>query len=726
MFKGEAAGFPYTDLLIRFPHSTLNLFLMRAQLTSGYWTANRHQTEKKKTQAFIYQLAKMININWLNYISDIHLLLLFCITAFDCAIEKSEPRLAHRFKRCIPKYSYENEDKTEFNMPGWKPVISSNKSRSLFELWKLCPKPWRYRTARSLNSLSFQGAQVSYDGGGFVADLGYNSWQAMDVVNDLETHKWIDDKTAAVIVEVTVFDPATSLFSHVKYLYEKFTTGGTNVRTTIKTLVLYSSSDQNFQSFYQVCQLMLMLIILFFFFVELGKVYRQGRAYARKFWNWMELVQIISAVSAIVMFFFKEKYTSDFVQNVQNNPYETSSIDYIVLWSDLEIYLLSLVIFVVTIKFLRLIRFNRSICQMTGTLVRSAKNIWSFFLIFVAILLGFTQLGFLVFGATVTAYSSFFQSLRSVMQMLLGGDMHFYELQSSNGIIGPIFTFVFMLSMTMILLNMFLAILNESYEETKEEEENSEDFADADLCDFMICYFKEKYKQLREEYINVQNKILSIVERLIRQRKSRKEEDYYRLQAEEIKETSLCKDGTNDRKSSRVYLASIESFRDLFSDENLDDIKSSMSDLKQSLTSLHSLEGNKLSPAKEYDSASYPSPKWDSPKIEINPVTSSKQTSIFDPPPSYEHTRSIFDRPLEPATSMLHNYRPQFNYLRGRYSPMSSSRALDIQGKRSSRYLLTDDDEDGSSTNENSALLMRKSSTGGTTSTSVAGSDENE
>ncbi|XP_031571396.1 uncharacterized protein LOC116305596 isoform X3 [Actinia tenebrosa] len=639
-----------------------------------------------------------------------------------CSIEKKEPRISHQFKRCIPKYSHEHEDKTEFNMPGWNPVYNVNATMSLFELWDLCPKPWRYRTARSLNSLPFQGAEVSYDGGGFVADLGYDVGQAMDVINNLEYHKWIDDKTAAVIVEITVFDPATLLFSHVKYLYERFTTGGTNVRTTIKTLVLYSSSDQTFQSFYQVCQLMLMLMILFFFFVEIGKVYRQGRAYVRQFWNWMELVQIISAVSAIVMFFFKEKYTSDFVRKVQNNPYETSSIDYIILWSDLEIYLLSLVIFIVTIKFLRLIRFNRSICQMTGTLVRSAKNIWSFFIIFVAILLGFTQLGFLAFGATVTAYSSFFQSLRSVMQMLLGGEMHFYELQSTNGIIGPIFTFVFMFSMTMILLNMFLAILNESYEETREDE-NSDDFADADLCDFMFSYFGSKYKLFLEEYKNVQTKILSIAERFIRQRRKRKEEEYHRLHAEEVKETDVCEDESNRKKSGLVFLASIESFHDLLSDENLDDIKSNITDLKQSLTSLHSLEGNKLLPLpKEYESQAYASPKWDSPEVEISPVTSSQQTSIFDRPPPYE--RSIFDRPLEPVTSIFD--RPNHSYFSGRYSPFSSSRALNYQGVRQSKYLLMDEDEDGSTANENSRLLTPKYPTVDTTTTSIAGSDGNE
>ncbi|EDO48597.1 predicted protein, partial [Nematostella vectensis] len=386
------------------------------------------------------------------------------------------------------------EDKTPWNMPMWKPVRNLTRSMSILKLQDICPKPWRYKSADALSSLSFTGLDSFYDGGGFVADLGYNIWQARNVVSVLRDNSWIDDKTAAVFVEFTVFEPTTSLFSAVKYLYERFRTGGTNTRATVRTLVLYASADTNMQSFFQVCQLMLMLMILFFLFVEFGKIYRQGREYPKQFWNWMELIQILSTVAAIVMFFFKEKYTSEFVQRVRDNPFETSSMDYIVLWSDCEIYLLSLVIFIITIKFLRLIRFNRSICQMTGTMTRSAKSIANFFIVFVSVLLAYTQLGFLAFGSRSTPYSSFFQSLRSCLQMVLGGDMHFFELQDINRILGPAFAFVYMLSMNMILLNMFLAILNDSYEETKFEGER---FRDAELAEFMVEYFSKNLLRIK-------------------------------------------------------------------------------------------------------------------------------------------------------------------------------------------------------------------------------------
>ncbi|XP_048586750.1 uncharacterized protein LOC5520842 isoform X2 [Nematostella vectensis] len=558
-----------------------------------------------------------------------------------CQVESHEPMLAHMFHRCLPLYKHSKEDKTPWNMPMWKPVRNLTRSMSILKLQDICPKPWRYQSASALHSLSFTGLDLVYDGGGYVADLGYNMWQAKEVISNLQKNNWIDDKTGGVFVEFTVFEPTTSLFSAVKYLYERFRTGGTNTRATVRTLVLYASADTNMQSFFQVCQLMLMLMILFFLFVEFGKIYRQGREYPKQFWNWMELIQILCTVAAIVMFFFKEKYTSEFVQRVRDNPFETSSTDYIVLWSDCEIYLLSLVIFIITIKFLRLIRFNRSICQMTGTITKSAKSIANFFIVFVAVLLAFTQLGFLAFGSRSTPYSSFFQSLRSCLQMVLGGDMHFFELQDINRILGPAFAFVYMLSMTMILLNMFLAILNDSYEETKEFE--GESFGDADLAEFMSEYFRTHIGYLKTEAGNLMKKFKSL---LLSKLKTPKEKDEYKeVPVEEsfIKTEIPVKselDGRQDVLSiDKIRIASFESFNDIISDgddEMMSDIRKSVSDVRNSMISLRSS-------IEDEDFMIKPSIKWDTPTFVQQPAQN-KPGSIFDPP--VRTNGSIFDMPL--------------------------------------------------------------------------------
>ena len=370
--------------------------------------------------------------------------------------------------------------------------------QSVFELEKMCPKPWRYRSSSELQTLSFQGVFSTYDGGGFVADLGYNVKSALNVLNKLEANNWIDEFSVAVFIEYTVFNPSSSLFSVAKCLYERFPTGGVAFSRSVKTLTLYKSSSNNFQKFYEVCQLLFMVIILIFVVNEVSKIYRQRKKYFTGFWNWMELVQIVTAVCAVVMFFLKAKYTSLFVKTVRNNPFETSSADYIVLWSTVEIYVLSFLIFIVTMKFLRLIRFNRHVCQMMGTLARAANPLISFFFVFVAAVLAYTQMAFLLFGSTLDPYSSFFNSLRALLQMLLGGDMFFYKLKSTDGLLGPLFAFFYMFTMMMILINTFIAILNESYTEVVECPEN--DFTNADLGSFIAVYLSRNLKILGKRF----------------------------------------------------------------------------------------------------------------------------------------------------------------------------------------------------------------------------------
>ena len=494
-------------------------------------------------------------------------------------MEPNHPELAHQFGRCLSVYVDKVADSTLFNQPGWLPVDNTSNALSKFELYDMCPRPWRYRTAENLSTVSVQGLQSSYGGGGFVADLGYNAKSALEVLDNLQKNNWINDLTAVVFVEFTIHEPASALFSVVKYLFERLPTGGYNTVTSVKTLTLYASPDPSFKSFYQLCQLLLMLIVLFFFFAEIGKIYRQKCGYFKMFWNWMELLQISGAVAAIVMFFFKEMYTSEYVKRVQNNPFETSSTDYIVLWSDLEIYLLAFVIFIVTVKFLRLIRFNRHICQMIATIQRSVGHLISFFMVFVAIILAYTQLGLLVFGATVPAYSSFFQAMRAVCQMILGGDTYFHELKATSRIVGPLFVFCYMLSMSMIMLNMFLAILNDSYEEVKEVEGDS--FADAELGEFMKTYFTTRVGYVRDELTSYFKKMMSFAQ-VRKKPKIQDVESYGKVPIDagdgfdKVDDIGLIDDS--------VKIAKIVSMEDLTASEEelsngLEDIKRSLSDI---------------------------------------------------------------------------------------------------------------------------------------------------
>lgn len=57
-------------------------------------------------------------------------------------------------------------------------------------------------------------------------------------------------------------------------------------------------------------------------------------------------------VVGIGIMFYKEKFMRDYVINVCENLYDNWSIDYIVLWFEIEDYFFLVVIFLVIIKFL--------------------------------------------------------------------------------------------------------------------------------------------------------------------------------------------------------------------------------------------------------------------------------------------------------------------------------------------------------------------------------------
>lgn len=421
---------------------------------------------------------------------------LFLLLEYPCKVVTKYQPIDGMFKRCIPAYSAQDEDTTRFNLPGWIPVTNISKYPSVYDLMRLCPKPWRYNSSLELNTLSYYGKNTRYDGGGYVADLGYDSRTASRVVINLASNDWIDERTAVVFIEFTIFQPSSSLFTVAKFLYEVYPTGKPVSHARFDTLSIYGTSDPSLRSLFVACEIILLLLTAYFLLLEVVKIYRQSCSYFGSFWNWMNLLQLMSAMTTVAFFFFKEKYVSSFVQQVQANPFETTSADYVLFWSDLELIVLSVVVFIVTVKFLRIIRFNRHVCQMVSSLKLSSPHITSYSVLFFVNILSFTLFGVLVFGNDLESYHTFVEALVTLIQKFLGGDLYFYELQSSNRILAPLFVFGYMLSMAFILINMFVAILNESYESVKELSGGK--FADAELGSFIKQYYLARFLRLHE------------------------------------------------------------------------------------------------------------------------------------------------------------------------------------------------------------------------------------
>lgn len=398
------------------------------------------------------------------------------------------------FPRCLPLYDTHEEDTTPYYKPGWIPVSNfSGFASSDDEINLLCPKPWQYITADLLGTVPFKGKMATYGGGGYVANLGYNSESALAVINSLEENRWIDDKTAAVFIEFTVFDPSTSLFGVAKYVYERLLTGGVLTSSNVKAITVYlPHSSNSFRLFYLLSQALLMLIIVGFAIMEMVKAFRGGHSYFRQFWSWADMLLLFVSAAGIGIMFYKEKFMRDYVTNVRENPYDNWSTDHIVLWSEIEDYLLSVVMFLATIKSLRLIRFNHHIYQMRFTLRSSLTPICSFMAIFLVVVVSFASFGLLSFGSSIDNYSSLPLAVGSLLQMLIGGRFSYYQLKfAADGFLGPLFLFLYLMTSMAVVLNTFVAILNESYSTSRiEKSKDIDDIDSVELAQYLMSCIK--------------------------------------------------------------------------------------------------------------------------------------------------------------------------------------------------------------------------------------------
>ena len=386
-------------------------------------------------------------------------------------------KIASSFRYCQDLYSLGAEDKTPFYKPGWHPVDTTTYSPDILEQ---CPVPWRYITPDDSHTLPSWGKGNVYNGGGFIANLGYSEIEAISVIRVLQQNSWIDIRTRVVILEISTFSPYTNLLTILTSYFEIPPASHGEVFQRVQTMSLYSE-DSAMHSFYLVCQLLFILMVVFYSIVECFAVLKQKRRYFSSLWNWISLLQLLISVAAVVLYILRSKSVTEAVREVRRNPFSTVSFQRSLLYLEAENVVLGFVIFLSTLKFVRLFRFNHHVIALAFTIRRATKWLMSFSVIFLLLFFIFALVGILLFGSDLESYSTFIRSLSSLFETLLGQSVPIYELSDVKGSIARIYVFSFLFVMTMIMINMFMVILNDAQVEASRTDENSTDLQMGDF-----------------------------------------------------------------------------------------------------------------------------------------------------------------------------------------------------------------------------------------------------
>merc|ERR1712024_169873 len=120
-------------------------------------------------------------------------------------------------------------------------------------------------------------------------------------------------------------------------------------------------------------------------------------------------------------------------------------------------------LFVAWIKVFKYLSFNATMTQLSQTLTSAGRDLAGFAVMFTIIFLAFTQLGYLLFGTQVHDFRTLMDTIFTLFRMILG-DFNFRDIERASTLLGPIYFLV----VFFVLLNMFLAIINDTYGIVKE------------------------------------------------------------------------------------------------------------------------------------------------------------------------------------------------------------------------------------------------------------------
>ena len=134
--------------------------------------------------------------------------------------------------QCIDDYNLFNEEKQSFR-PGWTNETNDKEySSSILQ-------SFRYQLSDALDTYVYIGEHGIYSGNGYVYEYRGLLSNLKSNLSELHRLEWIDEKTRAMIIQMTLYNPNVQLFTSVTLLGEFLSTGEVITSARMEPLPFY-------------------------------------------------------------------------------------------------------------------------------------------------------------------------------------------------------------------------------------------------------------------------------------------------------------------------------------------------------------------------------------------------------------------------------------------------------------------------------------------------------
>ena len=338
-----------------------------------------------------------------------------------------------------------------------------------------------------LNTRPYSGQLARYGHGGYQQLLSTDKNISSFILHDLKFNGWIDRGTRAVFIDFTLYNANINMFCIVKLVAEFLPTGGiaTSHEILVQKLLRYVSTKDNILFGFEVA---LIVFVVYYIVVESVELMVFRMNYFVQYWNVLDNIIIVQILAGAAISLYRSVTINDLITKSETDLDTFTSFETIAYYESIYNDLAAMCLFFSWIKIFKYLKFNKTMRHFSTTLSRCSKDILSFAVMFFIIFFAFAQLGLLLFGTILRDFATFHDSTYTLFRIILG-DFDFLALEQASTLLGPVFFITYIFCVFFILLNMFLAIINDTYSEVKSEM-NSETRPALEFGDYIKKSFK--------------------------------------------------------------------------------------------------------------------------------------------------------------------------------------------------------------------------------------------
>jgi len=323
-----------------------------------------------------------------------------------------------------------------------------------------------------------------------------------NIVQELKDKLWTVASTRAVFLDFTVYNANLNLFCVVTMTFEFPPSGGvvpSSNFNTVKLLTLVSKADY----VVMIIQIIYLFFTVYYLIEEITEVLHVGFSiYVSNTWNQIDIIVLLLSIFNQFISLYNFLIIKANLEAILAQPEAFADFQALAFWSNMFKWTLGLCIFFAWIKLFKYVSFNKTMSQLSLTITRSSGDIGGFAVMFFIVFFAFAELGYLTFGTQLADYQSLPTTVITLVRFILG-DYSLPDLEQANRLLGPLFFLTYVFFVFFVLLNMFLAIINDTYQVVKAELAQQKD--EFNLSDFL----KRSYNNLRSKIVT-RNKLLDV------------------------------------------------------------------------------------------------------------------------------------------------------------------------------------------------------------------------